>query len=189
MLDSAGWRTRAVLTCVRIAADGGSLDRLHRAIEVEIFRGSQRLAKAQEDGNADGFESLVDDECDDVEELLGMAFAACQSFVTRVRGRISLLNEVCTQDFSRFAIKPDAVLTLGSRHGCDSFSSVEAIWEVANFWKHSEEWHTRENEVEGRFVRVWDTNPKNAWTVEVVTTMGLTPGSTGSLRTAARNLD
>jgi hypothetical protein len=56
-------------------------ERIHRAIEVEIKQGLRRLEIAGKEGNDEMLDSLIDDECDEVEELLGIGFVAGQSFI------------------------------------------------------------------------------------------------------------
>lgn len=68
---------------------------------------------------------------------------------------------------------------------CD-FTEVEAINAVANYWKHVDEWSLDCVEVEGDEVAWrWQGYEK---TVRIVTALGMQPGSTGNLRTAAEAL-
>ena len=68
---------------VRIEATNPTFERIHDAIE--IARCLKRLEKAEKSGNADALEALVDDKCDQVEELLGIAFVSAQMFISRTK--------------------------------------------------------------------------------------------------------
>src|ERR1035441_9402851 len=98
MSTSRGFRARACLSLVRIEVNSPVLDRLHKAIEDEIAESYRLLAETELTDDSDGLDALIDDECDQTEELLGMAFVAGQSFMTRIRTGIARLNNVCIED-------------------------------------------------------------------------------------------
>ena len=63
------------------------------------------------------------------------------------------------------------------------YTGIEAINAVANYWKHHEEW-PRCSEQNGEcLVSAW--NRDNRRTVEIVTSLGMSPSLTGNMRTAA----
>lgn len=71
------------------------------------------------------------------------------------------------------------------------FSAAEVINGVANYWKHSDDWTTCESVQGVRFVQVWDLSvmsPLQKGTAELVSALGLCPGSSGNLRDAANAL-
>jgi len=189
--------TRASLGLHLLHLDMSSdaLERIHHALETEIARGERRLERAEREGTGETYDWLVDDECDQVEELLGMAFVAAQPFINRIRTHFSLINTICKDDFGPqfnfFAVggKVADLLKRGELIPGKSMSVVEAIYAVGNFWKHSDEWPRCEQNNGKYIAHVWDmTRLKDVQktTVDVVLALGLTLGSTGNLRTAAK---
>src|SRR5262249_34201817 len=72
-----------------------------------------------------------------------------------------------------------------------TISKVEAINAVANYWKHAEEWLTREEKVGNRLREVWDLpnlHGKQRSTAEIVVALGLVPNSDGNLRRSVKAL-
>jgi hypothetical protein len=190
--------SRGLLIGLRLIAyeiDSGWAERVHKAIEKEIARGQQRVEKSRESGNTEAFETIVDDECDQIEELLGIAFVACQAYVNRVWKQVKDLNKACELEYGKpmpsLANRQMTLRVEGSKLTGSSITNIEAIYAVGNFWKHSEEWPTRELVAGGRRKDVWDTSkmqPIQRATAEVVSEIGLRIGLTGNLRTAARVL-
>jgi hypothetical protein len=186
---------RLGLRLISYEVDAGWSERVHKAIEKEIARGQSRLERLRESGNTEAFEAFADEECDQIEELLGIAFVASQAFINRVWNQVHDLNETCLRDYGRplpsLASWQEVLQVEGSRLAGSSITNIEAIYAVGNYWKHSEEWPTCEVAADGRRRYVWDTSkmrPIQKPTAEVVLEMGLRFGSTGNLRTAARTL-
>ena len=183
------------MSLVRIEATNPTFERIHNAIEIEIARGLKRLEKAEKSGNADALEALVDDECDQVEELLGIAFVSAQVFISRIKTRLKTLNRVCEEDFQQ----PLDLVSSGDFHrdvvrrgetlqnDPDRYV-VEVIYAVGNFWKHSDEWTTCEVPRDNRITRGWELAGRQKPTVAVVSAIGLAPGSSGNLRSAAESI-
>lgn len=172
------------------------IGQLHAAIEKEIVAASKRIEVAADTGDKDYADGVSDDECELVEQLLGMAFVAGQAFMTGVRTRIAKLSDSCKLALGR-------PLALGGNKGYDTFkvgtlmnvgsgyTKVEIINAVANYWKHQDDWPTGEEVRGSRIVNVWDlTALRNSdkRTVEVVVSIGMSPGHTGNLRTAVEAL-
>lgn len=196
MSVSNQFRASAALNLLHIATRGETLERLHRVIESEISASLRRLEEASKTENSDFLEFATDEECQSTEELLGLAFVAAQSFITSIRTEVTDVAEMSRQFGIRFTFfsDPKAIDTLKLASPltvAPQFSVVEAIHAVGNYWKHSEEWPTQEV-VSGRWRRqAWDMasmrgNEKR--TAEIVTSLGMTLGSTGNLRTAAEAL-
>jgi len=186
---------RLGLRLLAYEVDASWCERVHRAIEKEIARGQRRLEKLQESGNEEAFDSMNDEEGDHIEELLGIAFVACQAFINRVLNQVQGLNETCKQQFGRpialLAGRQQTLQVEDSKLSGSSIASIEALYAVGNYWKHSEEWPTCEVSVDGRSRYVWDLSkmrPIQKSTFRVVSQMGLCYGSTGNLRTAAKAL-
>lgn len=149
----------------------------------------------RESGNTEALEAIAYEECDQVGELLGIAFVACQAFINRVWNQVHDLNETCLREYGRplpsVTSRQEVLQVEGSRLAGSSITNIEAIYAVGNYWKHSEEWPTCGVAADGCRRFVWDTSkmqPIQKSTAEVVLEMGLRFGSTGNLRTAARIL-
>jgi hypothetical protein len=186
------------LKLVRIAASSATLVHLHRPIEQEIAAASQRIEEAARNVEDEYRDAVTDDECALVEELLGLAFVAAQTFITSVRTSIATLSKGCENDFGHpltFVSDPKAScvfdtgdpLQAGSTH-----TAIRAINEIANYWKHQDDWPTREEIRNHRCVTVWGSadarSGSNKRTVEIVSSIGMAPLSSGNLRVAAKML-
>jgi len=187
-------RTDALLTLARRAISSETLDHVQTPIQLEIARSYRRFKRAK---GSNGQDSTIDDECERIEELLGLAFGATQSYITTFRTRIATLSNACKEDFGQglsFSTNPKGfdVLQRGDpfRVGVP-YSTVQVVNAIANYWKHQEDWPLRE-EKQGRWLRsVWDAagvTPIERRTIEIVTAIGMTPLSTGNLRLAAEIL-
>jgi hypothetical protein len=71
------------------------------------------------------------------------------------------------------------VRALGDRFD-SSYSKIEVLWELANYFKHRDEWD----------LDTWDGPPTKqiAHTVDVIRAAGLQPSSSGNMRTGAEAL-
>jgi hypothetical protein len=166
---------------------------MHHAIERELRTISKQFQKAAPKANHEYHHALIDEGCERIEELLGMAFVVAQSFITTVRTGISKASEFCASNFGEtlsFAsgTKAYGTFQLGPKFGLGPHTAAEVINAVANYWKHHEDWPTVEWPRAGRIATLWDTNGMRGneqKTVAIVTSMGLAYGSSGNLRTAA----
>lgn len=188
-------RLRMGLRLVDYEVDPHWLDRVHKAIEKEIARGTRRLEKLEQSGNPQYLDSVADEECEQIEELLGVAFVACQSFINRILNRLQDLNEACMAEagskLPSLATRQEALRIMAPTLAGSAFTDVEVIYAVGNYWKHSEDWPTCEVLTDTRRKCVWDLpnmRPIQKTTAEVVSSIGLCYGSTGNLRTSAKVL-
>src|SRR5260370_32718145 len=94
MSHSGSYRVNALLSLVRHATDTSSIDRLHAGIEEEIRAAAQRTCDAEARCDPEYLDAVTDDECNRVEELLGLAFVAAQMFITRFRSRTDWASRV-----------------------------------------------------------------------------------------------
>jgi len=196
MRVTRAYRLDALLGIVRSVANAQTLDHLHTAIEAEIAAGSQRIDDAQR--RKDNFiDAVTDEECERIEDLLGLAFVAGQTFLTAVRTRIAALSEACKSELGgplSFAIDPKAYDTFKVADLVQAhlrYTTIQVINAVANYRKHCENWPMCETRNGKRILTVWDTslmrvNEKR--TVDVLLGLGISPGSTGNLRLAAESL-
>jgi hypothetical protein len=188
-------RARIALRLMAIKGQSETLERLHRAIEFEITASSKRIRRAAASGNEDLIESITIEECLAVEELLGLAFVAAQSFITSIRTELIVVAKVYSREFGSklsFTADPQAydALKLAPMLAAPKCSAVEAIHAVANYWKHSEEWPVLEKKSGGRLRKAWDLDALKGKkrSAEIVTALGLVPNSMGNLRKAAKAL-
>jgi hypothetical protein len=187
----------ALLHLISVAVRGESLERLHHAIESEISACSNRIDDVAASGDEDCLEFATDEECEATEQLLGLAFVAAQSFITAFRTEVAKVARISWKKFGvKLSFTTDEkaynIFRLSPMlPAAPTFSIIEAINAVANYWKHGEEWSTVLVS-SGKWGKpVWDTaslrgNEKR--TIEIVTALGLCPNSTGNLRTAAKAL-
>jgi hypothetical protein len=190
-------RLAAALSLLRQATKIDTLKHLHGAIEAEIEKSFLEIDEAKKKEDQDLMDIIVDEECDKIEELLGLAFVSAQSFINTVRTRTITLVKICEEDSGvRLKVAPEplslGILTTDQPISSTSpYTAVEAIDAVANYWKHFEEWQTIEKKHGRRLVTIWNAKSKRAVqrrTIEIVTRLGLTAGSTGNLRHAAAAL-
>ena len=185
-------RARHALSLLAIHARSDTLERLHRAIEREITASSKTISRVAKSGKEDYIDAITEEECLAVEELLGLAFVAAQSFITLIRTELIVVSKV----HLRYLKSP---LSFAGNNGYDAFklapamvgrkcSVVETINAIANYWKHSEEWPVIVNKLGGRLREAWDlpTLKNKGRSAEIVSDLGLAPNSAGNLRKAAR---
>jgi hypothetical protein len=187
-------RARIALRLLAVKGQTDTLERLHCAIEHEITASSKTIQRAKSSGDEDLLEAITEEECLAVEELLALAFVAAQSFINSIRSELEVVGKTYEHEFGsrpNFPTHPNDVLKVGAMLPAGNCSVVEAINAIANYWKHSEEWEVVDEQSNGRVREVWDrvgVRPIQKRTVEVVSALGLTPGSSGNLRKAAQAL-
>jgi hypothetical protein len=190
------WRTNALLRILQLKVEDPSLERMHHAIERELRAVSKQFRKGMSEANQERRDAVIDEGCERIEELLGMAFVVAQSFITTVRAGIAKASELCISNFGRglsvaSGAKAYGTFQLGPKFGWGPHTAVEVTNAVANYWKHHEDWPTREQPRAGRIVTLWDTDGMRGneqKTVEIVASIGVEYGSSGNLRTAAKAL-
>lgn len=173
---------RILLDLIRLHAQSGTLERMLDSFGVAVAICSETIARAQKSGDQDYIDSVVDDECAVVENVIGAAFVASQaeltatiSHVMRLHVRASVAGHVLTTSDGR----KSGILRLGNalRPGVP-YSDVEVINAFANYFKHHDEWDIP-----------WTTlTGQSRQTVDTITAFGATEGSTGNLRQGIRAL-
>ncbi len=132
------------------------------------LRSGIRAAEKQIDR---GGEEVADYEVGIIENLLGVAYVTCQPQITGVVQAALRLRVPGLSAHGRRERGPrfDA-----------SYSKVEVLWELANYFKHRDEWAAD----------VWTNPPKRSeQTIRVITAAGLRDGCMGSnLRAGATAL-
>lgn len=190
MLATLSYRSDAVLRVIRHAADMDAIERLHAAIERDIAASRRRINRARAN-EEEYLDAVIDDECDHVEEMVGIAFVAAQAFIGRFRTRIAWASNMMLSELGvrlNFVTSPKAyeVLKMARILSASSGESViEVIHEVANYWKHQEGWPTRDEVRDGRIRVVWNAVGNSKRTIEIVENIGMRYGNSGNIRTAA----
>ena len=162
---------------LRLQARMDPLDQVLEPISDAIHAAGDRADRAEaSDAWAD---AVIDDECDLVENLLGAAFIACQTFITAVVSAAMRLHEYCIKEnlpVSGSLAKKATLLGLGAPVGGLGVTDVELLDALANYYKHRSEWRGSD----------W-ANPRRrqAATIAVIKRAGLEARSTGNLRTGA----
>ncbi len=191
------YRIRALVALIRVSGARETLEALHRAIEVEIAKCVKAIEEAHASGNQDSADAITDEECDQIEQLLGLAFVVAQSFITTGRARWAMAARVCSKQYGvnfSFSIGPNGFGLLRESPllpCCSEYTVVEAINAVANYWKHVDEWPTTLVANGERMKSIWvvdSTHNQAKRTTEIAMALGMSPGSTGNLRQAASRL-
>lgn len=186
------------LKLMEMAVNDHTLDNLHSIIEHEIVLSSHRIQDASRSADESFHEAVTDNECDRVEQLLGLAFVAAQTFITTVRSSIARLSQICKNDLGSplsfvTSLKAHELLKLAEpMRNYPKYTEIEVINAVANYWKHQEEWPIRIELKDEYREQVWDQTqmrPPEKLTVQIVASIGMAPSSTGNLRTAYEAFD
>ncbi|MGH7780345.1 MAG: hypothetical protein ACREQR_11015 [Candidatus Binataceae bacterium] len=125
---------------------------------------------------------ITDDECDSIEDQLGLAFVAAQTHITRVVSickRFHDWHERATGSKLMLGIEGKRNEILGVKNAKiipvtgTAFSAVEGLNGFANYFKHRDEWPLD-------WMRLQRNNEKR--TAAVIDAFEAHPGSTGNLR-------
>jgi hypothetical protein len=197
------------LKLLELTLEDDTLSGVHDSLVQSVKTIQDRLqdlpTEPSDDGERSWVESVTDEGCALIEELLGVAFVGVQTFATGIRSQVIKLSEVCEREYGRAlsfvnpwrlgkdgalsrtqereekrrrAESSGALLGLGSALMAGSeFTQMEVMDGVSNYWKHREEWDLVD----------WDdlsgAERKTAARVQVA---GLRSSSTGNLRAAAK---
>jgi hypothetical protein len=173
---------RILLELIKLHAQSATLERVLDSFGVAVATCSETIAQAEQSGNQDYIDAVVDDQCAVVENVIGAAFVASQadltatiSHVKRLHARANTDGHVLTSSDGRKA----GILRLGNalQPGLP-YSDVEVINAFANYFKHHDEWNAPWTTLTGQSKETADT----------IMAFGATEGSTGNLRQATRAL-
>ncbi len=173
---------------LRFLNPDGSLDRLLSPIGTSISNSIYTIDQTIDQNDPDDDEDrtiersmIIDEECDSIEDQLGLAFVASQTHITRVASMCRRIHDCCEHktgskrllniDGNKWEIlgltNADIVPVGGTR-----YPAVRGLYEFANYFKHRDEWR-----------RDWTPlNDNQKRTIEVIQAFGAQPGSTGNLR-------
>jgi hypothetical protein len=122
------------------------------------------------DSNQEGWD-VVDEECERIEEMLGMAFVACQLDITRVISRCGDIDHPGELPDKSYKWK---LMDRCSRKVAKSaYTQITAINGFANYFKHVDEWPRDWEKIQGRGARE---------TAKIVKELGAEQGCSGNMR-------
>lgn len=169
-----------------------NLERLLGPIEQELREICASFEKMQpppddaDDNQRWGYESFVDDKCEEIEGLLAVAFVVAQTHVTQVVSRAMRVLDAAVASgtpLAGFGSKKEwkqQLLRCGSALVPQTpYTQVEVLNAFANYFKHHEEWR-------GPWAEIKDGLA--SFTVKVITAAGASQGSTGNFRSGAEAL-
>ena len=176
-------RTGVSLESLKHAAVDGTYRAVLAALVACIRAACARVEEAASCGDPQWEDAWVDEECDLVENLLGIAYVVCQTWILSVTNRALQLRGIAIgsgRSFSAFGSRKEDVRALCKPISQESsVTKVDLLWALANYYKHREEWNTVN----------WSRLKGSAkLTVCVLRAAGLTEGCTGNLRRGAEAL-
>ena len=170
------------LYLLRNIFEDGLLDRILNPIGEAIQNCKNNISGTLSSNNEDYTESVAEYEREIIENLLGTAFVACQTYITRIVSRIISLHEYHNNQKKQKKLittgnKKIDILSFGDKLKNIKYTNVQLIESFANYYKHRDQW------------RNWDRPTKeNAQTLQIIMSVGLESGSSDNLRKAAEIL-
>lgn len=164
------------------------LDRIVLPMGASIRASIARIDEAGRSDDEMTAEWITGDECDSIEEQLGLAFVAAQTHITRVVSlcrRVHDLHESQVGSKSLLGIegKKDQILAVKNTDILairgTPYTTVEGLNSFANYYKHRDEWPYD-------WTQLQKNNEKR--TAAVIEDFGAKPGSTGNLRQGYKGL-
>lgn len=167
------------------------LDSIHTGFDrsvterlLEHLDGAVRRSAAVIDGlptdDPEYADAVTDDECNQVEELLGIGFVVCQVAIKSVVTAAHRLDRYHQRTLGSQLVT--ATRQRAMRHALPAcagpYTAIEILNEGANYYKHHDEWSWDWEKLTGR----------QAETARVIMAAGAERGSTGNLRRLAKTL-
>jgi hypothetical protein len=156
-----------------------------RVVLEHLSQGIREVIETIEDATASGDEDyaqfIADDEVNFIEELLGAASVVCQRQAVSVASAAerALAHAGAPVPNGGGAWTRHRLFALGATHSERAGrSDVALLCDVANYYKHQDEWRGAWEQLKGVAGR----------TVMGISMLGMSRGSTGNLRTAAEAL-
>jgi len=164
---------------VRTLDWGGEADNLLYSTGEAIRESVENIEQAAAEPG-DSFEKtwVIDDECDQIEDLLGLSFVACQLYITTVVSHCKGLHDLHKQQTGNRQIAGHTGEKQGLLQRCEvcvagtPYTAITAIDALANYFKHRNEWHFDWSVLKGNVQR----------TALVIQALGVKSGCTGNLR-------
>lgn len=142
------------------------------------------IEKATFSGNDYYLTTVTDDEVNVIEDLLGIAYVACQTYITKVVSDIKWLHKSSDKSnpacmFKTTSDSKDSILSFGSQViPSVGYTKVQIIDAFANYFKHRDEWSVDWHELD----------PKSEKTAKIIMAAGASSGCTVNLRRASEVL-
>lgn len=174
--------SRAGLEMLEFDIDDALLTDVFHPIEQAIASGETRLKELPkdpvDDREADWAEDVGLQEWDLIEELIGMAFVAVQTYASRVRASAARLSRIYEKHHGKklFVTGGDVLNLYSPIISGSPFTEVEGMNAVANYWKHRDEWNAGWSNLTGQQQK----------TADRIRAIGLEPGHHDNLRRAAK---
>ncbi len=200
-------RLHAHLELLRLAANTDGLAMLHRPIEAEIESLWDDIKRAEQKGPEEYAELVNESNRSLIEELLGVAVAAAQVFLTAVRSRCVAIARAYRSELGKdMTLAGVPILESPSdmngyrvlrytdkRSARALIPPIEAINAVANFWKHQAEWpSTWIADGDGQWkTLVWNQDESRGVqrrTMEIVIKLGMARSGVWNLHVALKAL-
>ncbi len=163
---------------------GNIIDRLFDSFDHAVAASAEAIRHAQASGLEEYSASVIDDEADLVESLVGVAFVTAQTEVTATVSHVKRLHEYyCSQfpgrDLKTTSGQKPSILRTATPVICPPYTTVEVLNAFANLFKHADEWDYP-----------WtDGTALQQQTIAVVRATGAVPACTGNLRIGAKALN
>ena len=166
------------------------------AIQIGITKSAERIALIEAGG---GDASDYDDELEMIENLLGVAFVACQVYITSIVSMVSKARtKKSTDPRCRSLTTKKEILQYGNPSvnttGKTYVTQIQLMDAMANYYKHRDQWELAFKEEfvgkEKYNVSYWKVEKKknNRSTIKVLKAIGAVPNSSGNFRLAAEIL-
>jgi hypothetical protein len=169
---------------IRTHTGSTPLERVLQTLGVAVDACSGAITRAEISGDAAYIDAVVDDECDVIENLLGAAFVACQADISAIISHVNRMHKRALSEGHHLAssnCNKAGILALDNQLVATwTYSYVQVIDAVANYFKHRDEWRGP-----------WAQFPpvsRQGKTVAIITVVGAKQGSTGNMRTSVTAL-
>ena len=161
-----------------------TLERVLETLAEAVRECGKVIDRAKLSEDEDYIDAVVDDECEVLESIVGTAFVAAQTEITRVKTHIQRIHSCAKRDGHILKSSngtKSGILKLGSPPGVE-YSKVQLIDAFANYFKHRDDnqWRLPWTEI--------DPKAQAKQTAVLITAAGAQEGSSGNLRSGLESL-
>jgi hypothetical protein len=201
----AAFQVRALLSLARHDANISRIEDVHLPIESGIKWALDEISRAERKGPEEYADQVNETNLLLIEELLGVALAAAQVYLTVIRTRFVDLAYAYNRAFQteRTVGGKPVLKKQGNKKGFNLFKDtgytdepsspatytpIQAINAAANYWKHHEEWLCALNSAG---TLVWNDQCKNKQqqdTIKIVHQLGMSQSGVWNLQRAVKKL-
>lgn len=159
-----------------------TVKRVLTTINDAIKEANNNINRAEKVKNEEYLESVVDEEVNVVEELIGAALVVCQSYITSIVSSFRKLHRRAEKDNLKLTVTDgtkEMLIITGSTNVVNSkYTEIQIINAFANCFKHCTQWPLDWSKAQGQ----------SKDTIEIIQSVGAQAGSTGNMRTGAKAL-